>query len=84
MGTSVGSRSPQLKLHLDDKDKGRVLDACKLGDRCEIKGTIRGHAGRFMSTRLMQIFASLDEDYVKVMDDNASRFTLSDWETVRR
>jgi Bacterial SH3 domain len=25
------------------KDKGRVLDACTLGDRCEIKGVIRGH-----------------------------------------
>ncbi len=28
---------------IDDKDGGRVLDVCKLGDRCEIKGTIRGH-----------------------------------------
>jgi hypothetical protein len=28
---------------IDDKYKGRVLDACKLGDRCEIKGTIKGH-----------------------------------------
>jgi hypothetical protein len=25
------------------KDKGRVLDACTVGDRCEIKGVIRGH-----------------------------------------
>jgi hypothetical protein len=28
---------------IDDQDKNRVLDACKLGDRCEIKGIIRGH-----------------------------------------
>ena len=28
---------------IDGKDKGRVLDGCKLGDRCEIKGTISGH-----------------------------------------
>jgi uncharacterized protein YecT (DUF1311 family) len=28
---------------IGDKDKGRLLDACKLGDRCEIKGTIMGH-----------------------------------------
>lgn len=25
------------------KDKGRVLDACTVGDRCEIKGVIRRH-----------------------------------------
>lgn len=25
------------------KDKRRVSDACKLGDHCEIKGTIKGH-----------------------------------------
>ncbi|EJN15563.1 hypothetical protein PMI42_00855 [Bradyrhizobium sp. YR681] len=28
---------------IDDKDRGRVLNVCKVGDRCEIKGTIRGH-----------------------------------------
>jgi hypothetical protein len=28
---------------IGDKDEGRVLGACKLGQRCEIKGTIRGH-----------------------------------------
>jgi hypothetical protein len=28
---------------IDDQDKDRVLVACKLGERCEIKGTIRGH-----------------------------------------
>jgi hypothetical protein len=28
---------------IDDKDKGRVLAACKLGGRCEITGTITGH-----------------------------------------
>ncbi|SEM72922.1 hypothetical protein [Bradyrhizobium sp. OK095] len=28
---------------IDDKDRIRVLKVCKLGDRCEIKGTIRGH-----------------------------------------
>ncbi|RXT41957.1 hypothetical protein B5V03_25995 [Bradyrhizobium betae] len=28
---------------IDDKYRSRVLNVCKLGDRCEIKGTIRGH-----------------------------------------
>jgi Bacterial SH3 domain len=28
---------------IEGKDKGRVLDACTVGDRCEIKGVIRGH-----------------------------------------
>lgn len=28
---------------IDDKDRSRVLSICKLGDHCEIKGTIRGH-----------------------------------------
>jgi hypothetical protein len=28
---------------IDDKDRGRVLSVCKLGDHCEIKGIIRGH-----------------------------------------
>jgi len=28
---------------IGDKDAGRVLNACKLADRCEIKGTIKGH-----------------------------------------
>jgi hypothetical protein len=28
---------------IDEKDKGRVLDTCTVGDRCEIKGVIRGH-----------------------------------------
>lgn len=26
-----------------ENDNGRVLNVCKLGDRCEIKGTINGH-----------------------------------------
>lgn len=29
--------------YIEDKDKDRVLGVCKLGNRCEIKGTIRGH-----------------------------------------
>ena len=28
---------------IDDKDRSRVLNVCRLGNRCEIKGTIRGH-----------------------------------------
>jgi hypothetical protein len=28
---------------IGDKDRGRLLDACRLGGRCEIKGIIRGH-----------------------------------------
>jgi hypothetical protein len=28
---------------IGDKDRSRVLNVCKIGDRCEIKGTIRGH-----------------------------------------
>jgi hypothetical protein len=28
---------------IDDKDKNRVSNACKLGDHCEIRGTIMGH-----------------------------------------
>jgi hypothetical protein len=42
---------------IDDKDKGRVLDACKLGDRCEIKGTIRGH-GTFGWVKITSVKAA--------------------------
>lgn len=28
---------------IDDKDRSRVLQVCKLGNHCEIRGTIRGH-----------------------------------------
>jgi hypothetical protein len=32
---------------IEDKDKSRVLDACTVGERCEIKGVIRGHGNFF-------------------------------------
>jgi hypothetical protein len=40
----------------DDKDKSRVLNACKLGDRCEIKGIIRGH-GTFGWVEITSVMA---------------------------
>ena len=43
---------------IDNKDKGRVLDACKLGDRCKIKGTIRGH-GTFGWVEITSVKAAL-------------------------
>ena len=32
---------------IEDKDKSRVLDACTVGERCEIKGVIGGHGNFF-------------------------------------
>jgi hypothetical protein len=39
---------------IDDKDKGRVLDACTVGGRCEIKGTILGH-GAFTWVKITSV-----------------------------
>jgi hypothetical protein len=44
---------------IDNKDKGGVLRACKLGDRCEIEGTIRGH-GAFGWVEITSVKAVLD------------------------
>jgi hypothetical protein len=53
---------------IDDKDKDRVLDTCKLGDRCEMKGIIRGHGafGWVEVTSIMAIThaAQLPEAYL--------------------
>jgi hypothetical protein len=39
---------------IDEKDKGRVLDTCTVGDRCEIKGVIRGH-GAFAWVKITSV-----------------------------
>ena len=51
---------------IEDKDKGRVLDACTVGDTCEIRGTIRGHGAfgwvTITSVRLLKQEKSGDRD----------------------
>jgi hypothetical protein len=53
---------------IGDKDSGRVLNVCKLGDRCEIKGTIRGHGAfgwvEISSIKGMAHAAQLPEAYL--------------------
>jgi hypothetical protein len=39
---------------IEGKDKGRILDACTVGNRCEIKGVIRGH-GAFLWVKITSV-----------------------------
>jgi uncharacterized protein YecT (DUF1311 family) len=62
---------------IDDKDKSRVLNTCKLGDHCEIKGIIRGH-GAFAWVEITSVIGLADAS-AAVPSELDELKTCSDW-----